>query len=216
VTRTLVDLTLERLEQLPPACRACVFWEVGGARRGPGDDAARAAKEAWLSATQLEWGAPGKVLLVDGAVVGYALLAPGHHFPRSRQLAHVPSDDALLLAALWIDPDAREGGLAKVLIQGVLREVHRRGARALEAYGVRSGPLPASCVLPEGFLVANGFEVVHEHPMHPLLRIDMRTTVRWQETVSHALEGVRSALAREPAPVPSGRNPATHRDAALG
>jgi hypothetical protein len=98
----------------------------------------------------------------------------------------------------------REAGLAKVLLHALLRETHRHGVRALEAYGVRGGELPTSCVLPEGFLLANGFAVLHEHTTNPLLRLDLRQTARWQESVSHALEGVVSALARrERAPAPA-------------
>jgi GNAT superfamily N-acetyltransferase len=150
---------------------------------------------------------------VDDAPVAYGVFAPGAHFPRTRRLGHVPSEDALLLTALWVHPDMREVGLAKVVLHALLRETHRRGAKALEAYGVRSGPLPTSCVVPEGFLVANGFSVLHEHAQHPLLRLDLRSTVRWQESVTQALEGVLAALAgRERAPAPAGPAPAVDVD----
>jgi GNAT superfamily N-acetyltransferase len=204
VSRRLHDLTISNLDDLPAACRSCVYWEVATGVRGPCGPAGSAAKEAWVQATQLEWGAPGKVVYVDDLPVAYGLLAPGAHLPRVRRLGHMPSEDALLLATLWVHPDHREVGLAKVLLQSLLRETHRRGGRALEAYGVRSGPLPASCVLPEGFLLANGFTVLHDHAEHPLLRLDLRQTARWQESVSHAVEGVLSALGgRERAPAPA-------------
>jgi GNAT superfamily N-acetyltransferase len=209
VSRRVHDLTIGNLDDMPSECRSCVFWEVAAAPRGPSPEG-RQGKEAWLQATQLEWGAPGKVVYVDDLPVAYGLIAPGGHFPRARRLGHSPSEDALLLATLWVDPNLREAGLARVLLQALLREAHRHGARALEAYGVRAGPLPASCVLPEGFLLANGFTVLHEHTEHPLLRLDLRQTVRWQESVSHAVEGVMSALARrERAPAPAGPNRAT-------
>lgn len=210
MSRRLHDLTIGNLDDLPEGCRSCVFWEVGTSARGPAGGEGRDGKEAWLQATQLEWGAPGKVVYVDDLPVAYGMFAPGSHFPRTRHLGHVPSGDALLLAVLWVAPDLREAGLAKVLLHSLLRETHRRGARALEAYGVRAGPLPTSCLLPEGFLLANGFTVLHEHAEHPLLRLDLRTTVRWQESVSSALEGVISALAgRERAPAPARPNPAS-------
>jgi GNAT superfamily N-acetyltransferase len=210
VSRRLHDLTGATLDDLPEACRSCAWWEVATAQRGPGGPQAAAAKEAWVQATQLEWGAPGKVLYVDDEPAGYGLLAPGRLLPRARSFGHAPSDDALLLAALWVAPEVREHGLARILLQALLREAHRRGARALEAYGVRRGPLPASCVLAEGFLLANGFSVLHEHAQHPLLRLDLRQTARWQESVSHALEGVLSALsARERAPAPAKSSPAS-------
>lgn len=212
MSRQLRDLTSANLAHLPEACRSCVFWEVGSAARGPCGPEGRNGKEAWLHATQLEWGAPGKVVYVDEQPAAYGLFAPGPHFPRVRHLGHAPSDDALLLATLWVEPDLREAGLARVLVHALLRETHRRGLRALEAYGVRSGPLPASCLLPEGFLLANGFTVLHEHAEHPLLRLDLRQTARWQESVSSALESVLGALSRrERAPAPAGPSRAVDR-----
>lgn len=215
MSRRVHDLTSSNLDDLPEDCRSCVFWEVASAGRGPAGPQGAQGKEAWLQATQLEWGAPGKVIYVDDRPVAYGLFAPGDHFPRGRRLGHAPSEDALLLAALRVEPELREAGLAKVLLHALLRETHRRGARALEAYGVRGGVLPTSCVLPEGFLLANGFTVLHEHAEHPLLRLDLRQTVRWQESVSQALEGVVSALARrERAPAPAGTSRAQVGDAA--
>jgi GNAT superfamily N-acetyltransferase len=208
VSRRLHDLTIGNVDDLPPVCRRCMFWEDASASRGDGGAEAAAGKEAWLQATQLEWGAPGKVVYVDSAPVAYGVFAPGSHFPRVRRLPHAPSEDALLLAALWVHPDMRSVGLAKVVLHALLRETHRRGAKALEAYGVRAGPLPSSCIVPEGFLIANGFSVLYDHAQHPLLRLDLRSTVRLQESVTHALEGVIAALAgreRAPAPAPGTR-----------
>jgi GNAT superfamily N-acetyltransferase len=209
MARRLTDLSLTTLDDLPAACRSCVFWEVADGLRGPTPDGA-AAKEAWLQATQLEWGAPGKVVYLDDVPVGYALFAPGRHLSghvrRFRGLGHGVSDDALLLATLWIAADARGSGLAKVLLHAVLRETLRRGGRALEAYGARGVGTTGSCVLDEDFLLANGFTVLQEHDAYPLLRLDVRQTVSWQESVSQALEGVRAALRRrERAPAPVAR-----------
>ena len=210
MARRIHDLSLSNLEALPPTCRACVFWEVANAPRGPraGDEeAATSRKEAWWQATQLEWGTPGKIIYVDERPAGYATFAPAEHFARARTLRRAVSDDALLLATLWVDPRRRDEGLAKALLQSVLRETHRHGSRALEAFGARgaaTGKLLMTCMIPEEFLLANGFEVLHEDMEFPLLRLDLRKTVRWQESVGHALHGVITALSRrERAPAPT-------------
>jgi GNAT superfamily N-acetyltransferase len=199
VSRRLRDLTLANLDGLPAACRACVFWEVPGAPRGPDPidpERGRAGKEAWWRVTELEWGIPGKAVYAGDRLVGYATFAPASHL--RRRLGSGASDDAIMLATLWVEPEQRGGGLAKVLLQSVLRETYRRGGRALEAYGARgAGSRPSGpCVLPEAFLLACGFSVIQEHASFPLLRVEVRQLARWPQSVGHALESVVSALAR--------------------
>jgi GNAT superfamily N-acetyltransferase len=201
VKRRLRDLTLANLDDLPGICRACVFWEVASAPRGPDPrdlERGRTGKEAWWRVTELEWGTPGKAIYDGDSLVGYATFAPAHQLSRARRLSAGVSEDALLLATLWVDPAQQGRGLAKVLLQAVLRETHRRGGRALEAFGDRgSASWPtATCMLPERFLLACGFSIVQDHATHPLLRLDLRQAVRWQESIGHALEGVLSVLAR--------------------
>lgn len=210
MSRRVHDLSLSNLDDLPPSCRACVFWEVAGAPQGPRagtEETSRAQKEAWWQATQLEWGTPGKALYADDKLVGYATFAPGRHFPRTRRMRRTISEDALLLATLWIHPDRREFGGAKTVLQSVLREAVRRGSRAVEVYAARGageGSRLTTCVLPEEFLLAAGFELHRDDPEYPLLRLDLRKTVRWQESVGHALENVLTVLSRrERAPAPS-------------
>jgi GNAT superfamily N-acetyltransferase len=221
VSRRLHDLTVTNLDDLPGPCRGCTFWEGGWAWPGvqPGDDkvvagrdSAAAAKEAWWQATQLEWGTPGKAAYADGRLVGYALFAPARHFPRAGRLGPSVSDDALLLATLWVAAPQRRNGIGKALVQAVLRETVRRGGRALEAYGRRwpERRWPEwACVAPESFLAAVGFTVLREHVEYPLLRLDVRQTARWQESWGQAVEGVVAALTRrERAPAPGRTAPA--------
>lgn len=197
------ELTTERLTDLPVPCRSCAFWELPDARRGPQGTAEGAdAKELWVRSLELEWGAPGLILAERGETVAYALYMPAEEAHRARRLGSTPSDDALLLATLWVAPDARGGGLAKALLLTVLRHAHDSGLRAVEAIGARGEAAP--CMLPESFLIENGFVVHHEHPRFPLLRLDLRQTARWQDAMEHAIEGVRSVLARrERRPAPS-------------
>lgn len=196
----LRDLPPSRLDDLPPPCRECVFWETAAGRRGPDPDRhhGRAGKQAWWQATQLEWGTPAKAVYVDDELAGYALFAPPAHLPRTRRMPGTVDDDALLLAALWVADAHRGGGVAKTLLQAVLREAHRHRVGAVEAFGARGleTGAGATCVIPEGFLLAHGFSVAAEDAAFPLLRLDLRQTVRWQESVGNVLQQVLSVLGR--------------------
>ncbi len=219
--RRAVHVGPGELALLPAPCASCVFWEVDGAPEGGRDPApatSAAAKQAWWQATQLEWGDPGLVVREGDRVVAFAVHGPRSHFPRARTLGPTASEDALLLATLWVDDDERGTGVGELLVRRVLREAAQRGARAVEAYARRGGDddrlgsfahggdarAPGGCVLPEGFLVAAGFALHHDHHAFPLFRLDLRSTVRWHESVGQALSGVRLVLGRRervPAPV---------------
>lgn len=190
-------LTAEQLTRLPADCRSCVFWELPTAPRGPQPDHvedAREAKQLWCRSVELEWGAPGFLLVDHDRTLGFASFMPAEQGHRARRLGVRPSDDALLLATLWIDPAVRGSGLATTLLHRVLKHAHDTGRRAVEATGARGGAAP--CLLPEQFLLACGFVVHHQHPRFPLLRLDLRQTVRWQDAMENALEGVRAVLSR--------------------
>lgn len=201
-------LTADDLPRLPADCRACLFWELPGAARGPrrGREAQQTeAKHLWQRSLELDWGPPG-VLLRDGDhTLGFATCAPSWQAMRTRRLGSTPSEDALILLTLWVAPEHRGGGIATMLLHRILRQAHDHGLRAVEATATRSAH-DTPCLLPEGFLLASGFEVHHPHPTHPLLRLDLRQTARWQDAMEHALEGVRAVLGRgerRPAPTTS-------------
>lgn len=196
-------LTTQHLADLPASCRSCAFWELADAPRGPRDDDGRAAeaKLLWVRSLELEWGAPGLIMLEGNRTLGYAVYMPAEEAHRARRLGSMPSDDALVLATLWVTPEQRGGGLAETIVHAVLRQAHEAGLRAVEAIAARGRASP--CMVPEQFLFAQGFVVHHDHPRYPLLRLDLRQTVRWHDAVEHAIEGVRSVLRRERTPVPS-------------
>lgn len=190
-------LTGDDVALLPPPCRSCLFWELPRAPRGPQPeraDEAQEAKHLWFRSAELEWGSPGVALRHDGTLLGYALVMPADHADRTRRLGTTPSDDALVLATLWVAPDARGAGVGTALLHRVLRQAHEAGLRAVEATGARATAGP--CIIPESFLLAQGFVVHHPHVLHPLLRLDLRKTARWHEAVEHALDSVRAALSR--------------------
>jgi GNAT superfamily N-acetyltransferase len=201
VSHRFRELTTERLSDLPASCQSCAFWELPEATRGPQEDGIAEAKQLWVRSLELDWGAPGLILVERDQPAAYAMYMPAEEAHRARRLGSTPSDDALVLATLWVAPEARCRGLASALLLSVLRHAQDAGLRAVEAIGARGEAWP--CMLPEAFLIANGFVVHHNHPRYPLLRLDLRQTARWQDAMEHALEGVRSVLRRDGQPVPS-------------
>lgn len=219
MSRRVARLTLDTLADLPSDVRSCVFWELDPVRReqvvASGD--APGEKEAWLSTILLEWGSCGRVLYVDDVAVGHALYAPPAFLPGAASLPTSPaSDDAVLLASVCVVPDLAGGGLGRVLMQAVVKDLVRRGGiRALEAFGdsrslgPRAARGHAPCVLPADYLAHVGFKTVRPHPRYPRMRLDLRTAVTWRGEVEAALERLLGAVrpTPRPAPTPTPRQP---------
>jgi GNAT superfamily N-acetyltransferase len=184
-----------------------VFWELdpvaGDQARARGDPAAE--KEAWLSATLLEWGSCGRLVSVDGATAAYAIFAPPVHVARSASFATSPvASDAVLLTTLYVVPAHRGTGLGRFLVQTVAKDLVQRNVHAIEAFGELRGGREG-CLIPADFLLAVGFKTVRPHARYPRLRLDLRSTVTWREDVEVALERLLGAISA-PRPVPSLRN----------
>ncbi|MCW2658404.1 MAG: hypothetical protein JWR06_2597, partial [Jatrophihabitans sp.] len=145
MSRRLVNVTLDNLSDLPTKCRTCVYWEldpVSGERAHNSGDASL-EKEAWVSDTLLEWGSCGQLAYVDSMPAGYVLYAPPAYVPRAVAFPTSPvSPDAVLLMTARIVPEFAGGGLGRMLVQGVARDVVRRGIRAIEAFGLAGGRAP--------------------------------------------------------------------------
>src|SRR6478672_11123751 len=101
MSRRLVNLTLDTLEDLPKKCRSCVYWELDpvAAERACADGTADLAKESWVSQTLLEWGSCGKLAYAEEMPAGFVMYAPPSYMPRSYAFPTSPvSPDAMLLA----------------------------------------------------------------------------------------------------------------------
>ncbi|KOV59769.1 GCN5 family acetyltransferase [Streptomyces sp. NRRL WC-3618] len=199
--RRLVPLTLDNVQDLPQRCRACVFWELDPVS---GEAAVKAGtpaleKEAWISAVLLDWGSCGRVVYVDDTPVGFVLYAPPAYVPRSTAFPTSPvSPDAVQLMTAFIMPGYQGQGLGRVMVQTVAKDLLRRGFKAIEAFGDARWKEPA-CVLPADHLLAVGFKTVRPHPVHPRLRLELRTTLSWKEDVELALDRLLGAVQKEPA-----------------
>lgn len=199
MSRRLVNITLDTLEDLPPRCRKCVFWELDPLGRERAEMAGDPAleKEAWVSATLLEWGSCGKIVYVEGVAAGYAMFAPPAYAPRSVAFPSSPiSADAVLLMTVYVLPDFAGGGLGRMLVQGIAKDLTRRGVRAIEAFGDLAWDGPA-CVVPADHLLAIGFKTVRPHPRFPRLRLELKTAASWREDVEVALERLLGSMSPE-------------------
>lgn len=212
MSRRPVSITLDNLDDLPRECRRCVRWELDPVQRdhaeASGDPGLE--KEAWVSSVLLEWGSCGKIAYVDGVPAGYVLYAPPSYVPRSAAFPSSPvSADAVLMITARVWNEFAGGGLGRMLAQATVKDLARRGVKAVEAFGDLRPTLPGehqgdahtgrTCVLPADFLLAVGFKTVRPHPRFPRLRLEVKSTVSWREDVEYALERLLGSMSGDPA-----------------
>ena len=188
------ELRHDQLDLLPAPCRGCLFWPAG-LDRGRDDPE---ALEAWWTAVELEWGAPGHAVVVDEVLQGFVLHAPPTHVQRARRQGPPPGDDALLVLTLWVDPRHRGAGIARQLVQMTARAALSRDLRAVELYaqvGLPPDPAePGACLLSDRVPEGLGFVEVARVGGVALYRMDLSRTVRWAEQLGRALGDVASVL----------------------
>ncbi len=222
--RKVVRLTLDHLEQLTAPCRACVFWQLDPVRRERAEDHADEV-DAWVSWVLREWGSCGRVALVDGEPKGFVLYAPEAFLPGAASFATAPvSADAVLMTQVYVAPDARRGGLGRMLVQGMARDLVERGIKAVEAFGdTRGDPgwdsrqpprdhaRGSRCVASVEFLGSVGFKTHRPHARNPRMRMDLRSSLRWRDEVEAALERLIGVVRPVPKPSPEPRGADTPR-----
>jgi GNAT superfamily N-acetyltransferase len=198
VSRRVVGVTLDNLEHLSKHSRTCVFWEVAPHLREQAEEYGDTEfeKEAWVSSVLLEWGSCGRIIYCDGIPAGSVFYAPPAAVPRSAAFPTSPvSPDAVLMTSLEVLPEFRGGGLGRVLIQAVAKDLTRRGVKAVEAFGdMRPDEEERSCVTPAEFLTSVGFKTVRPHPRWPRLRLELRSAITWKEDVEAALERLLNSV----------------------
>jgi GNAT superfamily N-acetyltransferase len=214
---------LDHLGELTAPCRSCVFWQLDPVRRErlrdtDGDPADEV--DAWVSAVLRDWGSCGRVVLVDGVPQGFALYAPEAFLPGAASFATAPvSADAVLLTQVYVAPAARRGGLGRMLVQGMARDlIERGGIKAVEAFGDTRGdpgwdtdqprrdhPRGSRCAASVEFLGSVGFKTHRQHARHPRMRMDLRSALTWRDEVEAALEKLIGVV--RPVPKPSTERP---------
>jgi hypothetical protein len=225
MSRRLVNLTLDTLEDVPRTCRQCVFWELDpvAAERACASGDPELEKEAWVSQTLLEWGSCGKLIYVDGMPAGYVMFAPpglraaraglphvaglarrcaAHHRPRRRTVRRVAG-----WAGCW------SRAWPAISPSGASRRSRPFGDAKFGEPDERLGTerSKSGCLAPADFFLSVGFKTVRPHPRYPRLRLELRTALSWKSDVEYALEKLLGsmtpdALLRPVRPAPATRN----------
>jgi hypothetical protein len=168
-----------------------VFWELAPHLKEQAEEfgTTELEKEAWVSSVLLEWGSCGRIAYVDRLPVGFVLYAPPNAVPRASAFPTSPvSPDAVVLTGFHVVSECRNGGFGRLLVQGVAKDLTRRGVKAIEAFGDAAPIEGHSCVVPAEFLLRVGFKTVRPHAKWPRLRLELRTALSWKEDVEAALE----------------------------
>jgi hypothetical protein len=209
VARRIRPLTAARIGDLPDPCCSCDLWETGGSPNvACGSSEGREELATWVELVRSEWGDCGRIAYENGEPLGFVKYAPPRYFPQAGSMpAGAPDDDVVLLACLHSDADTRDSGLGKVLLQAMLRDLVSRGERVVEAYA--ASPLAdraRSPLMSVEFLLRQGFAVIRPHPVHPLMRLDLKSLASWTENLEAVLEALqlpRRVGERVPAPLVS-------------
>lgn len=210
--RRIANLTLDSMDHLAPDCRRCVFWELAPHLQQQAVEygSTELEKEAWASQVLLEWGSCGKTIAIDGVPAGHVIYAPPGAVPRAAAFPTSPvSPDAVLLTSLRVVDGFDHGGLGRVLVQSVVKDLTRRGVRAIEAFGdaqpndPHTGEPRRSCVVPADFLLSVGFKTVRPHERWPRLRLELRSAITWKEDVEAALERLLGSVSLGPVGSPA-------------
>jgi hypothetical protein len=125
------------------------------------------------------------------------MYAPAAYVPRSIAFPTSPvSPDAVLLTTAHVVPEFAGGGLGRMLVQGVARDLTKRGVKAIEAFGDARWEKPG-CLAPADFFLSVGFKTVRPHPRFPRLRLELRTALSWKSDVEAALEKLLGSMSPE-------------------
>ena len=147
----------------------------------------------------------------DDELLGFIKYAPSAYFPQAMTFPSAPEDPSVpLIACLHVSADARHHGLGTVLLRAALRDLMNRGERRVEAFGFANpGAVLEDMPMPGmQFLLRNGFTVSRPDTAYPLLRLDLKTLVMWQENLEAVLDSLRLPLRvpkRAPASLANGR-----------
>lgn len=199
--RKIISLSHDKLDNFPSLCQGCLHWE----KVSPDDlepQQAKRIKVEHVKKILSSWGNCGHILYDNGEALGFVYYGLPKHFPRIKYYSAGPvSRDALFLACLYISPEIRGQGCGRRLLQASQKDLFKRKFKAIETFGKKtSSEVPCG---PVDFYLKNGFYILRDDREFPLMRLDLKSMVAWQESVEAALESLKAPLAqRTPKKVP--------------
>lgn len=140
MARQVINLDASDLRSFAEAVEPSLRWKYDPVTAARVPDADRSdAVEEWVCRVQEEWGACGRVVVVDEAPVAYVLYAPPVHLPGLGDVATgPPSADAVVLAELYVSPEVRGAGVGKLLVHAVAKDLTLRDVAALETFATHA------------------------------------------------------------------------------
>lgn len=195
--RRIIGLSTVDRAILPARCAGCTFWEsreVLPVECASCCDDELAAE--WVRSVAGEWGECGRVAVENGEVVGLVKYAPVAYVPQAEHLpVGPPPDNEVLIMCMHVAPSVRRAGVGTSLLRAAMRDLAQRGERSAQAYATtRQGDISRMPVVGVDFLLRNGFTVERPHPWMPLLRVDLKAIVPWNESVESLLGSFRLPL----------------------
>lgn len=175
----IVDLNEKNLKDAPEwldypfSCKYCLYWfskEYDNPTRKKNEDKLQ-KKLQWLKNINNQFGNSGKIIYADGKAVGFAQYAPRDFLPRSLTYPISPSNDAVLISCLFVPPEEfRKRGLGSQLLQNIIEDLRKRGAKAVETFARRNNSNNPSG--PVEFYLRHGFKVYKDDVEFPLMRLN--------------------------------------------
>lgn len=199
----LHPVTGASIEQAPPPCVECVFWQTREGQRA-------ATKSRWAERVEDSWGAWGTLYHGDGdRLLGFVQYGPADHFPRADSLpAGPPSADAVLVTCAYL-VDLAAPWVIQSLFLSVIGEARDRGVKAIETFGYRYPEAESPyerfvvhrTIFPADFLADLGFQPIRVEGLVELARLELGGIVPVEDGLTaRAWRKVKDALV--PAPVP--------------
>lgn len=198
----LSPVTRASIQDAPPVCVDCVFWQSRGSRS--------VDKGRWAERAEESWGAWGTLYHAEGdTLLGFVQYGPAGLFPRAARLpAGPPSADAVLVTCAYL-VDTSSPWVLQSLFLAAIGEARDRGVKAIESFGYRYPEGEASyervlvhrTVFPSDFLADFGFRALRWEGDVCLARLELGGLVPVEEKMTaRAWRRVKEALT--PAPVP--------------